>query len=361
MIYSLRMSEKNAAITRDENKFVDTFTIAAIAISFLLGFGIGLFAFPKGNTLPTENKTVENVSEGILPPEEASKKAIELIKKFFESQNQEIKVSLLDVKEVSGVYKFVMLMRTKRGEIKQEAYVSRDGKLFFPQALPTNMSFKKPESEESLEIPKAKIPEVKLFVMSYCPFGLQAEKALLPAWKLLKDKANISIHFVYYVMHGKKEFDENLRQYCIQKEQKDKFIAYLTCFVEHGNYSKCISEANIDVESLERCMNETDEAYNLTKNYEDRSTWLRGRYPLFTVDYELNKAYNVRGSPTFVINGKVVRVVRSPEKVKEAICQAFITPPKECEKKLSEKVEAYGFGPLGGGGGSGGGSGDCGG
>ncbi|MEO0169501.1 MAG: hypothetical protein ABIL42_04710, partial [candidate division WOR-3 bacterium] len=62
--------------------------------------------------------------------------------------------------------------------------------------------------------------------------------------KLLGDKADISVHFVNYIMHGEKEVWENLRQYCIQKEQKDKFYDYMLCFVQSGDYEKCIKEAN---------------------------------------------------------------------------------------------------------------------
>lgn len=66
---------------------------------------------------------------------------------------------------------------------------------------------------------KSDKPTVELFVMSYCPYGTQMEKALIPAKELLGDKANISIKFVAYTMHGAKETQENTRQYCIV--QKD--------------------------------------------------------------------------------------------------------------------------------------------
>jgi hypothetical protein len=33
-------------------------------------------------------------------------------------------------------------------------------------------------------------------------------------------------------MHDKKEIDENNKQYCIQKEQNDKYSDYLKCFLE---------------------------------------------------------------------------------------------------------------------------------
>ena len=68
--------------------------------------------------------------------------------------------------------------------------------------------------------------------------------------------------------------------------------------------------------------------------------------------------YGVRGSPTFVVNGQTVDVARSAEAIKEAVCSAFIEPPKECEQTLSTTAEDPGIGPVGSGSGSGS-SGQC--
>ena len=54
-------------------------------------------------------------------------------------------------------------------------------------------------------VPKSDRPKVELFVMSYCPYGLQMEKAYLPAWELLKNKADIDLKFVSYSIHPKKK------------------------------------------------------------------------------------------------------------------------------------------------------------
>ena len=80
-------------------------------------------------------------------------------------------------------------------------------------------------SEEAVQdLVKADKPKVELFVMSHCPYGTQAEKGMIPVVELLKDKISFEVKFVDYAMHGKKELDEQLRQYCIQKEQKAKFL-----------------------------------------------------------------------------------------------------------------------------------------
>jgi len=248
-----------------------------------------------------------------------------------------VKATLIDIVPENGLYKITLQIRDQ----KFISYATKDGKLFFPQAINLEKPKRKASSQKP---PKSQIPDIKLFVMSYCPFGLQAEKALLHAWKLLKEKANIGIYFVDYIMHGKKEIDENLRQYCIQRKEPEKFLSYLDCFVKEGDFEKCLKEAEINEEKLSTCEDLADKEFKITENYSDKNSWLDGRFPKFEVHFDLNKKYGVSGSPTLVINDQVVSVSqRSPESFKNAICQAFSSLPKECSEKLSDKIVSPGF------------------
>jgi len=258
--------------------------------------------------------------------------------KYINDNAPDVTASIASANEENGLYKFSL----KVGENEFVSYATKDGKLLFPQAI--DLEEKPPESTPE-ETPKAALPDVKLFVMSYCPYGLQAEKALLPAWQLLKDKANIGIYFVNYAMHEKQEIDENTRQYCIQKEQQDKFISYLDCFAKNGDAEKCLNETGIDKEKLNACISSADTEFNITKNYEDKNSWLNDQFPKFEIDSGLNEQYGVSGSPTLVINGNIVNPTsRSPEAFKNAICDAFETKPEECSQKLSEEAASSGFG-----------------
>lgn len=194
-------------------------------------------------------------------------------------------------------------------------------------------------------------PKVDLFVMAYCPYGLQMEKAFLPAYDLLKNKADMTIKFVYYSMHGKKEIDENTRQYCIQKEQPSKYSAYLSCFFSAGqndgteaNYDSCLTKAGVNKSSLSSCVASTDKQFGITAKYDDKASWLSGQFPLFPIDQAENTKYGVQGSPTLVINGTQADVGRTPEEVKAAICAAFSNAPSECNQKLSTASFGAGFG-----------------
>ncbi|RLG21060.1 hypothetical protein DRN74_03415 [Candidatus Micrarchaeota archaeon] len=208
--------------------------------------------------------------------------------------------------------------------------------------------------EESTAFEKRKVPTVELFVMSYCPYGTQMEKAIIPVIEALGDNVNFSVKFCDYAMHGKKEIDENTRQYCIQKEEKENFLPYLRCFLEAGDSEACISRLGINETEINDCMAEADAEFDINKNYENRSSWLSGRYPVYKVYEEDVKKYAVRGSPTLIINGKEISAERSPSALLRLICSAFEEKPEACTASLSSTVPSPGFGFEGSGASSGG-------
>jgi len=201
---------------------------------------------------------------------------------------------------------------------------------------------------------KAK-PEVELFVMSHCPYGTQIEKGILPVVELLKDKIDFTVKFCSYAMHDKKELDEQTLQYCIQSDSKDKYLEYLSCFLEDGDTDRCLKEVGIGQKKLNSCIKETDEKFKITENYEDKSTWM-GRFPTLDIHKEDNERYSIRGSPAFVVNGVVASTGRDPASLLKTICVGFEDKPEECSEKLSTEAPSPGFGFSGGGGGS---SGEC--
>jgi len=279
-----------------------------------------VYFFPRGGEVPKEVK-----------------KAMEYINELVKEQGQS--ASLISWTEERGLYRIDL----KIGDQQFQSFVTKDGKYLFPYAIDLTQKIEQstktedPETQQT-QVEKRERPDVKLFIMSYCPFGLQMQKALLPAWQLLKDKAEIGIYFVDYIMHGKEEMEENMRQYCIQKEEKEKYLAYLECFVKDGNSENCLKEANINQEKLNSCEQATDREFKISESFTETG------YPPFNVHQDLNEKYGVRGSPTLVINDSVVNVERSPEKVKQAICNAFLNPPEECNQKLPEEPTSPGFG-----------------
>lgn len=215
---------------------------------------------------------------------------------------------------------------------------------FHAQAQNLQAQMEEMSKNTSTKIIKSDKPVVELFVMSYCPYGLQMQKAVIPVYELLGNKINFSTKFVYYLMHGEKEAWENTRQYCIEKEQPEKYIAYLKCFLNSSNSTKCIEDAEINKSTVGECINKADQEFGINNSLTNKSTWLNGRYPLYNVHSVSNKAYDVGGSPTLIINGVVVNTGRAPEQVKDAICNAFNVVPAECNTTLSTEAQSPGFG-----------------
>jgi len=265
-------------------------------------------------------------------------------------------VSVKDITDERGLY--MMTIEVKSGAMSQEveSYVTKDGEVFFPQAInieEVKVAMEQGQQEaESQEVPKSDRPEAHAFVMSYCPYGLQFMKAYVPVMELLGEEADLELNFVSYIMHGEKEIEENNRMYCIQKEQGDKLTDYLRCFLGSDDYGACLATVGIDSDMLDTCIASADEEFGITELYNDKSTWSGGRYPPYPVDGDLNDEYGVGGSPTFVINGKTVSVQRSSEAIKEAICSAFNNPPADCDEELNSEAEEPGIGPIGSGSGS---------
>ncbi|RLE38906.1 hypothetical protein DRJ17_02635 [Candidatus Woesearchaeota archaeon] len=321
-----------------------------ITIIFVALFAVAIAT--KGFTFGATGKVA-----GTITAKEAADKAINFINDNL-LQNR-VTANLTSYGELDGLYQINF---TIAGQ-SYEGYTTLDGNLFFPQAIDLNMEIPKPEQQQELEsqqIEKRDKPKAQVFVMSFCPYGLQFIKAYVPVIELLGDKADLEINFVDYAMHGKKEIDGNNHIYCVQREYRDKLAEYLRCFVKEGDYEGCIGEVGLDKNKIDSCINEIDEEFNITELYNDKSTWSGGRFPKYPIDSGLNDEFGVRGSPTFVLNGKQTNVNRSPEAIKQAICNAFNTPPQECETELSNSPAAPGVGSIDAQAGSGSGEGSCG-
>jgi glutaredoxin len=207
----------------------------------------------------------------------------------------------------------------------------------------SSMKENNPAAAQQQEVPKTDKPVVETFIMSYCPFGTQIQKGFLPVVDLLKDKIDFNFKFVNYAMHEKEEIDENLVQYCINKDNQNQYHAYLECFLSSEDSESCLAEAQVNQANLSRCVSEADAKYQITEKYQDKENW-NGQFPPFDVQKEDNEKYGVQGSPTLVINGAQASSSRDPQSLLTTICESFNEMPVECEQTLSTDTPAPGFG-----------------
>jgi hypothetical protein len=237
--------------------------------------------------------------------------------------------------------------------------MTKDGSTFFPQGMPIKISTSTPSdvnqtpaANNAAAAPSATVPKkakatVELFVMSYCPYGTQIEKGILPAIEALGNKVDFQLKFVDYSMHGQKELTENMVQTCIEQGQPTKLDAYLNCFLatdgSAGTSDTCIAKASVSAAKVKTCVAKMDAQYKVTENATNQVN-MKGSYPSFPVFAADNTKYNVGGSPTLIINGVESSSNRDSDSLLKAICAGYTTAPAECQKTLSSASPAPGFG-----------------
>ncbi|MBN1941470.1 MAG: hypothetical protein JW772_04790 [Candidatus Diapherotrites archaeon] len=326
-----------------------------IAVVFLvIGAVLGSFLIPSSGLAATP-LAQGNTGDNAMSADAVGDKVIDYLNaNFFSAQGMTAQLS--NIEEQYGMY-FVEFDVYQGEEVQGSlsVYATEDAKtmLVNAQVFDLDTALEQPEPEPSAEVQKSDKPEVELFVMSYCPYGTQMEKAVLPVVETLGDDIDFKLRFVYYAMHGETEVTEQTKQYCIQKEQNEKFVPYLSCFLKEGDTEACLAETEIDTALLEACVAAADTEFNITANLEDTASYLSGQFPLFDVDAVANAAYGVGGSPTLVINGTTVSVNRTPAAVLDSVCAAFNNAPEACAAELSTETPASGFGYEGTGTGNG--------
>ena len=187
---------------------------------------------------------------------------------------------------------------------------------------------------------------LEAFVVSYCPYGLQMQRILAAVEPALGNDVDITVRYMGEVvngevtaMHGAKEAEENLRQICIREEQSNKFWNYLSCFMEAGDTSGCLSSVGIDQNSLNACMSDSSRGVAYAQiDFE-------------LADAALDECANVKGrscgSPTLTFNGEFVSEYdyggRTANAVKELICDNLDNKPAGCSQTLSTDNAATSF------------------
>ena len=261
-------------------------------------------------------------------------------------KTNEVGTKIKDIIEEGSLYKMTVVLSTGQEVV---SYTTKDGKKFFPQVLETEEEEDAGAEEQSKtppvnNIPKNDKPVVELFVMSHCPYGTQIEKGILPVLDILGDKIDFELKFVDYVMHGEEEIDEQLNQYCIQKEQGDKLLGYLECFLADGDGESCLGSSSINISKMNSCVSKTDKDLEIKEKFADRSTWSGGKYPTFDTSKADNEKYGVAGSPTLIVNGVKASSGRDAASLLTTICSGFNNPPSECGEVLSSSSPSAGFG-----------------
>jgi glutaredoxin len=244
--------------------------------------------------------------------------------------------------ETNGVYQ---INTTYQGN-SISVYATRDCHLLF-LSYPVDVTETKsvPTTTITTPIPtpiKSAVPTVDLYVMSFCPYGVQAENSLKPVVDLLGDKADITVRYIVSVngdtinnvssLHGLNEAKEDARQLCIMQEYPDLYWSYLMqinaqCYPKSSNST-----------ALDECWKATATGLGIDVSQVESCAYGSEGIALLKADETKADQNRVTGSPTLFINGQKYTGSRSSEAFKTAICNAFQTLPSECSMNLTSDV-----------------------
>jgi hypothetical protein len=196
---------------------------------------------------------------------------------------------------------------------------------------------------EQLVCRPEKARELRAFIMSECPFGVQvvdAMREVLDNFGRDRSKIDFRVEFVGQVaengdlstMHGESELQENIREACAQHHyaKNYQFLDYVWCRnknIRSSDWEECAT-GGIKADVIRRC-----------------SEGEEGRR-LMTESFNLANSLGFRGSPSWLLNNNIQIKARSPEDIKSEFCERNPTPG--CENTLTKQTKQK----RGGGGGS---------
>ena len=151
-------------------------------------------------------------------------------------------------------------------------------------------------------------PTVELFVMSYCPFAVQAEEKLIPIVKRFGEQIDFKLQFIaqakeetsaqditpFTSLHGYPEVAENIRQLLIAQEYPDRYLDYILCRGKKldKSWEACAEKLGIDVARIQALF-DSPEAEQLFRENIARAD-----------------ALGVKASPTIFVDGHQFRATQ---------------------------------------------------
>jgi len=196
--------------------------------------------------------------------------------------------------------------------------------------LTTNLPKPTVTAQTQAEPVKSDKPVAELHVFSYCPAGTAALESFAQTADALKSVADVKVKF-FSDMHGAHELQQNKIQECIQTIAKDKYWTYAGKFVT-DIYPVCGSSRSVECDLNEsvKLMNslgiDSTAVINCVKTQGDA---------LYAADQADAQALKLQYSPSVVVNGVYFgNADRSPEGLKNLICDSFNTVPSVCSVAL---------------------------
>lgn len=163
---------------------------------------------------------------------------------------------------------------------------------------------------------KSNVVTVDLYVMSKCPYGVQAEDFFAPVLKELGNSVDFNLNFIagdsgngsFGSLHGPTEVAGDIVDLCAIKYEPNKYMDLITCMNDDpssipDNWQDCSKKLGLNTNSIKTC-SEGSEGKQLLSDSIKKS-----------------EAANAQGSPTIIINGEDYGGQRDTLSLKRAICK----------------------------------------
>ncbi len=176
---------------------------------------------------------------------------------------------------------------------------------------------------------------LQLFLMSHCPYGVVAQRSLIPLVANFGEGLGLDLHYIVsedstgglVALHGPDELVENERQLCAMKlyAANRDYMKYIRCRIEQDedeDWRVCATSQGLDAELIDSCVNKDGER-------------------LQRKDLELSRQLDIRASPTWLVNNRYEAHGLSPEDIRQAVCK-HNPDLAGCENELSSEAPLTG-------------------
>ena len=249
---------------------------------------------------------------------------------------------------------YVELYYTVAGE-EMPIMISKDYKYFYAGAYDFGTTISQMETAraqagqaaeaEAQGVPQSSNPQVQMFVMSYCPYGNQAEGGLAPVIMLLADSATFEPVYIIYP-NGAECAENNGTKYCslhgnaeLWQDVREKII-----FSMYGEekWAEYVSKANSDCNlgNIDTCWVTAADAVGGINTSAVTAEFEASKFDILASEMAKTMQAGVSGSPTIKINGVTFNGGRTAQAYKDAVCGAYTTAPAECGQNVTASTAA---------------------
>jgi len=184
---------------------------------------------------------------------------------------------------------------------------------------------KNSEKENQLQTVKTKLP-IELYVMSQCPYGLQAENTLFEAVQNIGEgNFDLQVEFIstdlgdgkFKSLHGEPETKGNIAQLCTEKHNPEQFLNLILCMNKDSkgipdNWESCSNKLSLNTEAIKTCY-EGEEGIELLQESAAKAV-----------------ARQASGSPTIYVNDEKYSGGRTTADFERSFCNSFEEQPAYC-------------------------------